>query len=410
MQRLKRSDLRVVNAIYLRHHATRRSIEKQSGLSLVKVSAILRDLTSDGIVRHVGNSKSSGGRPSKVYQLNPAFGTALGVSFSTKAIRVAGVDATKQLTTDREFALELPEDPEQQGEAILRQVSEALQESIAGDGSQKPPCAIGLALPGIVDTRKGLWLQGFQSASVTHVRLPRLLEERLRIRVFPEDIARALAYREMLVGNARTVRDFVVLHFGMGMGTGVVIGRRLYAGHKGLAGEVGHIKHQNSSLRCSCGSIGCFETIVSVPGVLRIFRDRLAEGVVSCLQRVITPAGPGLSLETILEAANAGDRFAVATLREVGQVLGHACAIMFKICNPQRLIVSGEGSVFRKFLETSAREVLTAEVSPIALQGSSLVFADFEPRNEAVGAGLVAMGRLVKNLIRSPTSKRAVPG
>jgi predicted NBD/HSP70 family sugar kinase len=400
MKQLAKNDLRVVRAVFAKDRSTRTSIARATRLSLVKVSAILGTLEKAGHVRRAGKTKSSGGRPSHIYQLGPTLGSALGVSLAPDAIRVLAVNSAKELLWERAFPLELPADLVEKGEAVVQQVSSALRSIIPGLGAEDAPVALGLALPGMVDTRRGVWLQGMQLTGVTHIELARILEEEFHVPVFTEDISRCLAYRELLTGQGRRVRTFVLLYFGMGLGTGVVINRRLYRGCHGLAGEIGHVEHVDNNYRCSCGNIGCLETVVSVPGVLRVFRDRLNEGVISSLQRVGHGRGEELTLERILEAAAQGDRFAQTTLQEVGQFLGHACATLIKLFNPQRLIISGQGAMLREYLVEPVSQVLAREVLPEMLQDYRTVFAEYAPNLGAEGAALLAMNRFINGRLR----------
>ncbi|MFY8037613.1 MAG: ROK family protein, partial [Cyclobacteriaceae bacterium] len=52
--------------------------------------------------------------------------------------------------------------------------------------------------------------------------------------------ANAAAVGEMIYGNAKNMKDFVVITLGTGLGSGFVCGGVLLNGHHGIAGEVGH--------------------------------------------------------------------------------------------------------------------------------------------------------------------------
>ena len=51
--------------------------------------------------------------------------------------------------------------------------------------------------------------------------------------------ANAAAVGEMIYGNAKNMKDFVVITLGTGLGSGFVCGGVLLNGHHGIAGEVG---------------------------------------------------------------------------------------------------------------------------------------------------------------------------
>ncbi|MBA7690861.1 D-allose kinase [subsurface metagenome] len=250
--------------------------------------------------------------------------------------------------------------------------------------------AICLSLPGMVDTRRGIWLLGLQVSGITHINIAQILEKKLKFPVFVEDSSRSLAFLEMHTGYGKGIRNFVLVYLGLGMGTGIVFNRRIYRGFHGLAGEIGHIVHADNTFRCSCNSVGCLETVVSATGIMRVFRERLKEGVMSSLQQYYTQREENLTLEVILEAARKGDRLAQSTLSEIGSFLGDACAVLIKLFNPQRIIISGHGAIFKDYFREPVQNGIAQQVFPEMLIDYKTVFADYEKNHEAYGAALIA--------------------
>lgn len=90
--------------------------------------------------------------------------------------------------------------------------------------------------------------------------------------------ARAFTLSEAVFGAARGLSPVVGVILGTGIGGGVVIGGRLVPGFSGLGGEIGHIaaaapvvvEHDLPVIRCGCGRLGCYETLISGPGLARI--------------------------------------------------------------------------------------------------------------------------------------------
>jgi predicted NBD/HSP70 family sugar kinase len=399
MLRLQKSELKVLRAVFSAGKVTRSALARRSRLSLVKVSSILGKLETEGFLLKDGKTRSASGRPSYLFRLRPELACALGVSVGVDHFRVVGMDGAKRAFLRREFPLELAADPATHSQAVVGRLSEELERILA----HELPCAhqvtaLGVALPGLIDTRTGTWLQGLWLSGIAQVPIVRLLAERLGLPVFIDDIARSAAYYEMHLGAGRGLRDFVLIYLGSGVGSGVVINRRIYRGFHGLAGEIGHIEHPDNAYRCSCSNVGCLETMISPAGILRVFRDRLAEGVISSLQRE-----PGeLDLSKILAAADQEDRFARATLHEIGGFLGDACAILVKMFNPQRLIVSGEGAAFRDYFTAPVDEVIRRRVLPEMLADYRTVFADYQSFQEAHGAALAAMNRYLDRRLAGP--------
>jgi predicted NBD/HSP70 family sugar kinase len=313
------------------------------------------------------------------------------------------MNSAKEVVCRREFSLALSSDVTTHATSIIDQLSVELSRVIAEElTDSRPVITLGLALPGLVDARAGTWLQGLWLSGITHVPIASMLGERVGVPVFVEDIARSMAFYEMHRGHGRRIRSFVLIYLGSGVGSGIVINRRIYRGFHGLAGEIGHIEHADNTYRCSCSNVGCLETVISAVGIQRVFRDRLAEGVISSLQG--DSGSP--SIDRILGAAREGDRFTRSTLREIGNFLGDSCVILIKMFNPERVIISGKGSIFREFFSDAVDEVIHRSVLPEMLQKFRTVFAEYDPYQEAHGAALVAANHYFNRRLRAPAVLR----
>lgn len=400
MKRLSRNEIRVIRVIFSQHHATRSSITRQTRLSLVKISSVLKELEKKKYIEKVGKIKTTGGRPAYVFQLKSDLGMSLGISIAPDSFTVVGIDCSKHSQIDERHPLALPADPEKHVDAIVTQVVPVVQKMIEKRSGTQPVVSIGIALPGMVDSRRGIWLLGLQVTGITHIQIARMFEQQLGIPVFAEDASRTVTILEMNKSRGKRISDLVLVYIGLGLGTGIVINGRIYRGYHGLAGEIGHMEHAENAYRCSCNNVGCLETIVSTEGILRVFRDRLKQGVRSSLQKTMIKDEIDLSLEEILAAAEEGDRVTQSTLGEIGVFLGDACATLIKLFNPQALIISGPGSIFKKYFRGPVERVIQQRVLPEMLADYQTVFADYQNNHEAWGAALLAMKCYLNHLNR----------
>lgn len=402
MKRLSRIEIKAVRAIFSLQHPTRSSIARQTRLSLVKISSILGELEKKEYIEKVGKTKTTGGRPAYIFQLKPTIGVSIGVSIAPDCFEIAGIDGSKSVGIEERHPLALPADPEKHVDSIVEQVASVLKKKIARQPDGQPVVSIGIALPGMVDSRRGIWLLGLQVTGITHINLARMFEEQLQVPVYIEDVSRTLTILEMYRNRGKRIRNFILVYIGLGLGTGIVINGRIYRGFHGLAGEIGHVEHADNTYRCSCNSVGCLETVVSTAGILRVFQERLKEGVRSSLQKTTMENRPGLSLEEILAAADGGDRVAQSTLGEIGVFLGDACATLIKLFNPQAVIISGPGSIFKEYFRDPVQQVIQQRVLPEMLEDSQTVFAEYRANHEARGAALLAMKCYLNKMISRP--------
>jgi predicted NBD/HSP70 family sugar kinase len=395
-QSVNRRDFRVLQATYFLPTPTRNEIAHFTGRSPVSITETLNRLLEKGLVERSGKTQSGSGRPSATYRLGEKMGYSVGISVDATGFRLVALDARHQTLKKLDRALSLSTDPSSHLDDILEQISTELRGFLASAGLRdRRTLAIGIAPPGIVDTEKGIWLHGLQVSGITHVALGDTLEKLFGVAVVVEDAARCLAYVEASRRPPEKARDLVYLYLGTGVGAGIMIGQEPYHGSHGMAGEVGHLVVEEEGARCSCGNIGCLETVVSSSSILLRFQRRLAEGVISSLQK--HRDDHRLTLEVIRDAATAGDRLAQSTLFELGTLLGDAVSKIIKLYNPRTLVIGGPVGVLGEHLREPMWIKVRQKVIPEMLVDLAMEIAPSQPREEAVGAAYLAERRFWKD-------------
>jgi predicted NBD/HSP70 family sugar kinase len=389
-------EIRVLRSIFFLKSPTRGEIAVHTGISPVSITALLNKLLQHGLVEQAGKTQNRSGRPSAIYRLTSDVGYSLGVSVDTASFRIAAVDPIRTVLWEGEFSLSLSSDPADHFNDITRQISTELKKAMSSHSLlDRRPLAIGLSMPGMVDTERGIWLQGLRVSGIAHIPLRTIMERAFGVPVVVEHPARCLASLTAERERAQRSGDLVYLFLGSGVGAAIMIGDEPYLGSRGLAGEVGHLVVEAEGERCACGNVGCLETVVSRPSILRRFQRRLSEGVISSLQ-YFTGKGAALTLEAIREAALSGDRLARSTLYEIGTFLGDACCKIVTFYNPRSLVIGGPAATFGEFLREPIWTTVRRKVIPELLEGLALDVAMFDPRDEAMGAALLAERRFWK--------------
>ena len=81
--------------------------------------------------------------------------------------------------------------------------------------------------------------------------------------------ANAAAMGEAKFGAGKDYGDSVLVTLGTGVGGGIVIGGKLFEGHKSAGAEIGHMVIERGGNRCSCGRRGCFEAYSSATALIK---------------------------------------------------------------------------------------------------------------------------------------------
>jgi glucokinase len=151
--------------------------------------------------------------------------------------------------------------------------------------------------------------------------------------------ANAAALGELLFGDAKFLRDFVVVTLGTGLGSGFVVNGEVLYGHDGFAGELGHVIVEPDGRLCGCGRKGCLETYVSATGIVNTAKEYLKEAKSATVFAGITE--DQLTGKFITDAAFNNDFFALKLMDFTAKKLGFALANMVAITSPSHIFLFG---------------------------------------------------------------------
>ncbi len=148
-----------------------------------------------------------------------------------------------------------------------------------------------------------------------------------------ENDAKASALAELWFGTHEPpLFNFVFLSVGRGIGTGIVVDKRVLEGESHAAGEFGHTVLIEGGDPCACGNQGCWEAYASDRATIQRYRK-------SC---VAAAAGrDDLTVSTLVDAAAAGDPPAKEAIVQTGRYLGLGIANIIKAVDPEAIVIGG---------------------------------------------------------------------
>ena len=275
------------------------------------------------------------------------------------------------------FPTEAARGPEHALGRILDGAEALLASSPAGAGVAGRVRAVGISCGGPLDSRRGLILSPPNLPGWNGVPVVQAVERRLALPARLQNDANACALAEWRFGAARGCRNAVFLTFGTGLGAGLILDGRLYAGTNDLAGEAGHLRLAEHG-PVGYGKAGSFEGFCSGGGLAELARSMVLERLQSGQKVSFCPdaAGlAGLSAQRVAEAAQGGDPLAREIFRVSGRYLGRGLALLIDLLNPQVIVI---GSVFaraRDLLWPAAEAELAREALPLARRACRVVAA-----------------------------------
>lgn len=303
--------------------ASRADLARALNVSPALMTALTKDLLSDGLLVELEHSPSQGGRPARMLGLASVAGRAIGIKVVADHVAFVevGIDGAVRRSASEPF--------DASGVTMLADLTTLLRRFIAG-GSQEPILGIGVGVPGSVD-RQGNGLVDSAQLGWQQVPIGAALRREFALPVLVENNVNALAVAERLYGVGRQHENFLVVTIGTGVGAGIVIDGVVLRGTAGGAGEIGHIPVSEDGPLCSCGNRGCLEALIGEAALVRRAREA---GVL---------AGQS-GMPALRAAADAGDRSASIIFGEAGHTLGRALAGVVHTLDPEIIIVLGEGT------------------------------------------------------------------
>lgn len=200
-------------------------------------------------------------------------------------------------------------------EVLVQLISEVLCEGVE---------TIGIGVPSVVDTRRGIVYNVANIPSWVEVHLKDILEERFSIPVRINNDSNCFTLGESRFGKGQGFDDMVGVTLGTGVGAGIIIGGKLYEGRNAGAGEVGCLNYLDKD----------YESYCSTP----FFAAHNTTGA------------------ELYAKAEAGDAKAIALWNEFGGHLGELVKAILFAYDPQAIVFGGGIAAGYPFYEAAMRE------------------------------------------------------
>ncbi|HKN33360.1 MAG TPA: putative N-acetylmannosamine-6-phosphate 2-epimerase [Terriglobales bacterium] len=250
------------------------------------------------------------------------------------------------------------------------------------------PLALGVATAGWIDDTGRVAYATDNLPGWTGTPVGEELAEASGLPVAVENDANALAVGEKYFGAARSLRDFVCITLGTGLGGGCYVDGRLNRGAHSVANMLGHIPLIPDGVPCSCGLRGCLEPYVNAAALVRYVGDSQ------------------LSPAQIIAGANAGEQRAIKAIRTLARHLARGFAAPVSLLDPEALILGGGLVENNPILISALSDELPQFLRPWENRALRVIPSQLGYHGGVLGAAALAFER------RSdfePASRRLVP-
>ena len=187
-------------------------------------------------------------------------------------------------------------------EEMVADMSRAVEMALDKAGLIAADCAsIGIGSPGTCDSEAGTVLRAY-NLGWFNVPVCQMLHDRFGIPVHLSNDANCAALAEIVAGAAVGRRDMILITLGTGVGGGIIIDGKIYAGMRSMGAELGHTLLVLEGEHCTCGRDGCWEAYASATALIRQGKEAAASHPDSLLNRY-----PALTGRDVFDAADDGE-------------------------------------------------------------------------------------------------------
>lgn len=250
---------------------------------------------------------------------------------------------------------------------------------------------IGMGSPGSVDYKEGTVIGAYNLNWRTLQPIKKKVELETGIPFYIDNDANVAALGERWKGAGKGKENVVFITLGTGVGGGIIAEGNLIHG-VGSAGEIGHINVDPTGYECTCGNVGCLETVASATGISRLARDFSETYMGNSELKLLITDGHEVTAKTIFDQAKAGDPLALIIVDKFNFYLGLACSHIGNILNPDSIIIGGGVSAAGKVLIDGVETYFKKFAFPQIKKSTELKLADLGNDAGVIGAAsLVGM-------------------
>jgi glucokinase len=170
--------------------------------------------------------------------------------------------------------------------------------------------AIGIGVPSVVDVEEGIVYDVVWIPSWKEVHLKKKMEERYHVPVYVNNDANCFALGEHYFGKGKGYSSMIGLTLGTGVGGGVIVNNKLYAGRNCGAGEFGCVDYLDNVYEYYCSG-SFFKNVYGLDG------------------------------EEVFKKAKQGDAASLKLYKELGTHLGNAIKMIMYTYDPELIVLGG---------------------------------------------------------------------
>lgn len=368
---------------------------RMSQLSRPTVDTIVNSLEKKELIKKEGFGNPQGGRKPNLWRLNNIAGFILGIDVETPHVNIVLTDLELNVISSSETYFSLRHTCEE----ILIFLKGKIYDILKRAGIEAAQLVgIGIGVPGIIDKAQGISVSIERLPDWKDIPLVRVLTKEFDVPVFLENDVTLMAIAEKTLNEEmKNIENLLYIGFRTGIGAGIFINGEPYNGVYGNAGFIGHSIVMKDGPQCLCGNKGCLELFVDEPAIIERMREicRRSENPDMALPFENNPET--ISLESIMQAASAGDQCAEKLLQDAASYLSIGIGNAVNLLDIPTIIIGGSITKAGELFLNLVTQESNSRVQALYRDHLDIRFAVINDNPAALGAAVVVLKDLFKD-------------
>lgn len=375
----------ILNKIRTDGPISRAQIAKETKLTPPTVSSLVGELIDKELVIESEQGESIGGRKPTLLVINSERFYIIGLDVGAKKIRAILIDLSGKAIekTQSPIPLYISNDD-------LLTLIKATIANLTSTHETKEVIGIGVGMHGAVDIETGTSLFA-PGLNLRDIPIKKTLETEFDVPVKIDNDVRAMAFGEYWFMEEKKDENIVTVNIGNGVGAGIVLNGKIFHGKYDLAGEIGHMTIDLNGNLCSCGNIGCWQTLISGPAIADAAKQRLEYFPNSSLLNGDVQKIEG---KTVYEAALSGDALSTEVLQNTGEYIGIGLTNLIHILNPAKIIIGGGVANASPIILPKIKETITKRGLTNRAKATPIYCSNLGAYGTAIGACALILGEI----------------
>ena len=284
------------------------------------------------------------------------------------------------------------------GESIVPNIIDSINDNLH-NMAINDVLGIGMGSPGAVNFEEGTVIGAYNLGWKTVIHVKDQIEAVMGIPFFIDNDANVAALGELWKGAGEGDDNVVFVTLGTGIGGGVIVEGNLVHG-AAAAGELGHIIVDPDGYECTCGNIGCLETVASATGIVRLAMDIAKQFIGESPLKNAIAEGQKVTAKLVFDLAHEQDALALLIIDKFSYYLGFACANITNILNPNSIVIGGGVSAAGKVLLEGVEKYFLKFTFPPLRQTTKIKLAQLGNDAGVIGAAWLVREKQRKKLAK----------